>query len=334
MTSRPELSVSFHNFWPGFDPKKFFLTRELMRRFDVRFDLLGHDLQFFSVFGKELMPTKGRERALRVWFSAEAYEPSRMIYDLHFGSLPESLWGKRWVRCPVWSTNIDWWNAASPYSPAQLLAERRFEPREKFCNFIYSNRTSFRTEFFDVLGKRRHVDSCGRVLNNVGGPCVDKFKAVSEYQFTIAFENALSPGYITEKLIDPLAARSIPIYWGACEAKTDFNPDAFIFARDFQSLDDLADHVIKVSESREAMERIVTAPVFHDNKIPDQFSASHYVDLIVEALSAPQMTIERHALNDRLITDQPGHSRKGKQLERLGKRIGKRFARLARPLSR
>lgn len=330
MTSRPELSVSFHNFWPGFDPKTFFLTRELMRRFNLRFDLCGRDLQFFSVFGKELVPTRGRERALRVWFSGEVFEPSRMIYDLHFGSLPESLWGKRWVRCPVWSAGINWWDDTSPYSPSHLLAERRFEPREKFCNFIYSNRTSFRTEFFDLLGKRRRVDSCGRVLNNVGDPCVDKFKAVSEYQFTIAFENALSPGYVTEKLIDPIAARSIPIYWGASEAKTDFNSDAFIFARDFQSFDDLADHVIKVSDSREAMERLVTAPVFPDNRIPEQFTASHYVNLIVEALSTPQTTIERHALNDTLIADQPGYSRKGKGLERLGKRIGKHVARFAR----
>lgn len=329
MTSRPELSVSFHNFWPGFDPKKFFLTRELMRRFEVRFDLVGRDLQFFSVFGKELVPTKGRERALRVWFSGEAFEPSRMIYDLHFGSLPESLWGKRWVRCPVWSMSIDWSNAASPYSPARLLAERRFEPREKFCNFIYSNRTSFRTEFFDVLSKRRHVDSCGRILNNVGGACVDKLKTVSEYQFTIAFENALSSGYVTEKLLDPFAARSIPVYWGADEARSDFNPEAFIFARDFQSFDDLADHVIKMSESCEAMERLITAPVFPDNRIPEQFSASHYVDLIVEMLSAPQTTIESHTLNDALIGDQHGYSRKGKRLERLAKRIRKRIARFA-----
>ncbi|MEN6540993.1 glycosyltransferase family 10 [Parvibaculum sp.] len=329
MTSRPELSVSFHNFWPGFDPKRFFLTRELMRRFDIRFDLFGRDLQFFSVFGKELVPAKGRERALRVWFSGEAAEPSRMIYDLHFGSLPESLLGRRWVRCPVWSSSVDWWDATSPYSPEKLLGDRRFEQRDKFCNFIYSNRTSFRTEFFDMLGRRRRVDSCGRVLNNIGAPCADKFETVSAYQFTIAFENALSPGYVTEKLIDPLAARSIPIYWGASEGRSDFNPEAFIFARDFETFDDLADHVVRLSESREEMERIVTAPVFRDNRFPDQFATSHYVDLIVEALSAPQTTIERHLLNDTLIADQPGYARKGKRLERFGKRVRKRLARLS-----
>ncbi len=332
--SRPELSISFHNFESGFVPAKFSLVRGLAERFDVKIETLGRDIQFFSVWGKDLIPTRNRPRALRVWTTGEPYEPRHMLYDLHFGFLPESLMGKRWIRRPLWSTIIDWWDESSAYSPQRLLGPRPYEPREKFCNFIYTNRTSFRTEFFDLLGKRRKVDSLGRVLNNSGGPCVDKLETVGEYQFTIAFENSLSPGYVTEKLIDPLAARSIPIYWGASEAKTDINPEAFIFARDFESFDDLADHVIKVSESREAMERLVTAPLFTGGAVPEQYTNSYYVDRIVEALSSSPGVSERHAMNDTLIADQAIYGTRRTSKQRFRQSFRKRMDKLARFLAR
>lgn len=334
MTSRPELSVSFHNFEGNFTPTKSALLRGLAERFELKVEVLGKDLQFFSVWGKDLIPAKNRPRALRVWVTGEPYEPRHMIYDLHFGFLPESLMGKRWIRYPYWSTQIDWWDPASPLSPERLLGERRFSPREKFCNFIYTNRTSFRTEFYDQLNRRRPVDSLGRVLNNIGGPCADKIETIGNYQFTIAFENSLSPGYVTEKLIDPIAAGSIPIYWGASEAKTDLNPEAFIFARDFDSFEALADRVIDLSGSNEAMERIVTAPVFHGNRIPEQYTNRYYVDRIVEALSSSAGMPERHTLNDVLIADQAIYGTRRTSKQRFRQSFRKRVDKIARLLAR
>jgi hypothetical protein len=43
----------------------------------------------------------------------------------------------------------------------------------------------------------------------------DKTHLSSEYLFTIAIENSLEYDYVTEKLWQPLAAGSIPIYLGA-----------------------------------------------------------------------------------------------------------------------
>ena len=61
--SRPELSISFHNFESGFVPAKFSLVRGLAERFDVKIETLGRDIQFFSVWGKDLIPTRNRPRA-------------------------------------------------------------------------------------------------------------------------------------------------------------------------------------------------------------------------------------------------------------------------------
>ena len=39
-------------------------------------------------------------------------------------------------------------------------------------------------------------------------------KAQSKFKFSIAFENSSTPGYTTEKIVQALAADTIPIYWG------------------------------------------------------------------------------------------------------------------------
>jgi hypothetical protein len=48
----------------------------------------------------------------------------------------------------------------------------------------------------------------------------------------------------------------------------DFNPAAFIDARDYPSLDALADEVMAIDADPARWQRMVTAPVFHDDDIP------------------------------------------------------------------
>jgi hypothetical protein len=56
---------------------------------------------------------------------------------------------------------------------------------------------------------------------------------LSQYKFTIAFENFSYRGYNTEKLTDPLLAGSVPIYLGNPEITKHFNPACFINAHDY-----------------------------------------------------------------------------------------------------
>lgn len=119
----------------------------------------------------------------------------------------------------------------------------------KFCNFIYSNTKMgegalLRQEFCKALMKYRHVDCPGRVLNNMtaeelaprdGDWATSKAQFLKQYKFTIAFENSLASGYTTEKLTQPLAAFSVPIYWGNPQVVRDFNPRAFINCSDYNN---------------------------------------------------------------------------------------------------
>ena len=83
-----------------------------------------------------------------------------------------------------------------------------------------------------------------------------KRKAISKYQFYLAFENTKESGYITEKVFDGLIAGSVPIYYGASEDCKKLFPlkDAIIYVDDYKSLDDLAGHLMYLSKNETAYE--------------------------------------------------------------------------------
>lgn len=289
--SKPPLSVSFHNFHDEFDPGQNFFTDALSRRYRVEVDPAGRDLQISGVFGHRQLPEVGDRRPLRVWVSGEAREPTAQIFDLHFGFAPQNILGeRRWHRFPLWVFYIHWFDPNGPSTPERLVAPRKRTERSRFCNFIYSNDVSIRAEFYFRLSRQRPVDSLGPVLNNSGrqlpGGALGKLAALRDYRFTIAFENQIAPGYVTEKLLEPLSAGSIPIYWGAHEALDDFNPDAFVFAPDFPDLESLVEHVIALDADADRVAAMQSAPIFKEGRIPYHHTPDFFFDRVEEALAS------------------------------------------------
>ncbi len=140
--------------------------------------------------------------------------------------------------------------AAPPASPAAVLAKKT-----KFCAFAYSQRDSFsRNHLFELLSRAMRAESAGRVLRNVRGlpPRKEEDFVKSAvhfyrpYKFVIAFEHVRVPGYASEKIWSAFRANAIPIYLGDPKIVWQYNPEAFIHARDFDSLESLAAHVMRV----------------------------------------------------------------------------------------
>jgi len=151
--------------------------------------------------------------------------------------------------------------------------------KTRFCSLLsaYVNRTvQRRMDFFDKLNRRRKVDSIGRAGNNTGwkvpGGHAPKLEALKPYKFTIAFENKELEGWTTEKMYDPLAVHTVPIFWGDRRAVEYFNPEAFISAYDFKSLSELADYVCEVDTNEALYLRYLQASPFRNNTPPDVFS--------------------------------------------------------------
>jgi len=85
-----------------------------------------------------------------------------------------------------------------------------------------------------------------------------------DYKFCIAVEHENYPNYVTEKMLDAYKSRCIPIYWGCKEVVKDFNPSTFINANDFNSIDELVEHVKKVDNDEKLFASYFKEPIFVD----------------------------------------------------------------------
>ena len=78
--------------------------------------------------------------------------------------------------------------------------------RKKFCNYVVSNygANPMREQMFETLSRYKRVESGGRSRNNQpdGKPVADKLAFQQQCRFSLAFENAQTIGYCTEKILD------------------------------------------------------------------------------------------------------------------------------------
>ncbi len=132
-----------------------------------------------------------------------------------------------------------------------------------------------RNDFFTLLSKYKQVDAPGLCMNNMpplGGHASpdesrssrswtrEKVDFLMSYKFTIAFENASYPGYVTEKIIDAMHANSIPIYWGTPLVCKDFNSRSFVNCNDYKSFEDVVARIIEIDNDDELYAKYLAEP--------------------------------------------------------------------------
>jgi len=71
---------------------------------------------------------------------------------------------------------------------------------------------------------------------SLGSKNEDKIDLFREYQFAIVIENSQQTNYFTEKLIDCLIMKTIPIYWGCPNIDEYFNTNGWVFFDNVDSL--------------------------------------------------------------------------------------------------
>ena len=128
-----------------------------------------------------------------------------------------------------------------------LHAEEIFKEKTDFCSYMFSHKVGFRDGFFKKLSEYKKINSGGKCLNNTDvTPGVEaKLEFEKKHKFSIAFENSVRPGYITEKLVDAFAAGTIPIYYGAPDVTKYFNEKAMIVIK---SLDEIPNAIERIKE--------------------------------------------------------------------------------------
>lgn len=145
--------------------------------------------------------------------------------------------------------------------------------KTNFCAFVYHNQftfgAKFRKQFAKDLMKYKRVDCPSRVLNNMPAFDGEKYKPklpkylvefLSNYKFTIAFENSSSLGYVTEKIYHPFLAGSIPIYWGSPDIENYFNPKAFINCHNFKNFNEVIQKIKEIDNSPSIYQKYLNEP--------------------------------------------------------------------------
>ena len=235
---------------------------------------------FYSNFGNA-HSGYDRKSVKKIFYTGENTRPNFEECDFAFSfDQPDGL---RNYRLPLWIFYINWFgrplNEARDMSylldPKRLLERKGLKKKDKFCNFIYYHDTPQRRSFFQKLSLYKRIDSGGALLNNIGHEVMGrqdqqyKVDFISEYKFTITFENSSYPGYATEKILHPLYAGSIPIYWGSPLIGRDFNEKAFLNLHNFSSEENLIEEIIKIDKDDSLYEKMLREPVFNNNQFPD-----------------------------------------------------------------
>lgn len=276
MTKR-RLRLHICDFWKGYRPEECRLINLLRTRFDI--ELTDQpDFVFYSLFGE----AHYRFRCPRIFYSGEPKGPNWNECDFALTSF--AIDDPRHFRLPLY-----WlWGDIRTLCKSEQDVAALLRSKTKFCNFIFSNhRCETRNRFFDMLSKYKRVDAGGKVRNNLGFRIPDKMAFIRDYKFTIAFENSYIPGYTTEKIVEPMWAQTLPIYWGNSLVHLDFNTKSFINFDDHGSLEKLVEHVIEVDQNDELYMDYWRQPWFHDNRVPEHLHDELILDAFDRFVSTP-----------------------------------------------
>lgn len=266
----------------GFNQKNNYFTDALSVNFDIKAASINDaDVLIYSTFGNEHRKFLGK----KIFYTTENVLPDfgECDFAITFCHLPNE---PRHLRLPQYIHYIE--------NPGELIKEAHYSPedilkqKQNFCSFVASNpRAAERNKFFRMLNRRKAVASGGRHFNNIGRKVTDKLSFIRDYKFTLAFENSSSSGYTTEKLVEPMLAQSLPIYWGNPEVARDFNPRSFINISDFPTFEAAIDYILKVDSDDQLYLSYLKEPWFNDNRIPNWFRPEYTSSALRNFVDAP-----------------------------------------------
>jgi len=117
--------------------------------------------------------------------------------------------------------------------------------KSKLISIIASNKRGnlghdMRHQFIDTYSSHFNLDIFGGLTSGGGyNPIAEKSEGLSDYMFSVVFENLKKEHLFTEKIIDCFLTGTIPIYWGANKITDYFNKDGIILVENFENIKDI-----------------------------------------------------------------------------------------------
>jgi hypothetical protein len=228
-TIKRTIKIAWLDTWWGDENKEFCKTTRVYKLLAKHYNLELSDNPDYIIDGGQSLKYMSNkyDRAIKILVNGENYVPDFNFFDYAVG-FDHLKFEDRFTRQPWFAFYDEFYKMST--RDQNMPSDGELLNRE-FCSFVVTNSSGadpFRTEFFNELSKYKRVASGGRYLNNVGGPVANKCDFCSRYKFNIAIENSVSPGYTTEKLMEPLTVYSVPIYYGNPTVEEDFYTDCMV----------------------------------------------------------------------------------------------------------
>ena len=225
------IKINYCGFWGSLKKENNLFYRILSKHFSVEISD-NPDFVICSNRGKPFEYMK--YDCPRIMFMGENLSPDFTAFDYVIG-FDYLDFGDRYFRLPF----AFYYDDAKPWIPEKITLEKAkdiMQQKNYFCNFIYGHQSSngMRERLFEELSSYKNVISPGSFMNNQNTKgCTWKEKRVflEQSKFTIAGDSIEYPGFFTEKIIDPLMAHSIPIYFGNPRIDADINENAFVWCK-------------------------------------------------------------------------------------------------------
>lgn len=268
----------FNNFWEGFVEctdginVSFFiqLFKKVFKEDCIIGTVENADILCESIFGVSTLTPETCDRfRYKFLFSGESHAlpANKNLYDV-------ILCGERnhenIINCPLFVPYIYCQNMKSSL---ENKVDRVSPPKKNKILCTIGNPGGFdRNKILDVLEKNFEIDYAGGYKKNTFS-CVSTTRYwskeyidfMSDYKFVISMENSRQDTYITEKIINPLYANTIPIYWGSLRIADYFNNERIINISDSSNLNDSIQKIKELMEDDKKYLKVVNSNTFTDN---------------------------------------------------------------------
>lgn len=257
--------------WSGFVEKTngvhigFFehiLKNVFLTEINITDDINAADILIESHFSGSMLKYKSWKYS--IFYSCEGVSHRKLPdnigeYTFCIGSQKSTT---NFISCPLYVA----YDYCNPFNYSQKIVKI---PNKKVCSLISSFiKESDRYAILEALeSKNLKIDYGGKYKNNVGYRVKGEYHEEptlnfqKDYRIVLAFENACLDDYITEKIINPFRAGTIPVYYGSPKISDYFNPERFIVI-DKNNIDDAVDEINRLLHDDLYWLEKVNKPIF------------------------------------------------------------------------
>jgi hypothetical protein len=158
----------------------------------------------------------------------------------------------KYIFATSWIKEDDYNNidiSSKKFKISSLVGYKNWTSGHNIRQELYQRQQEF-TDTSLIIYRSNHGTPLRDISNNLLLPDNNKINLFKEFQFSIAIENSQQANYFTEKLVDCLITKTIPIYWGCPNISEYFDTTGWII---FNDLDDLKQKLSLLDDSYYSM---------------------------------------------------------------------------------